>query len=139
MISRIYYTIWSDCIRQIKTVPSNKSDWKFITMTTMSFLMGVNLAFLLLLISSLIIKFTFTIDIDILPGTSLDAALSFFLTFILPMMMINYFLIFKNDRYLTFVDKYKFYNGQYFKKYMLGSLLIPLGVLLISMLYVNFF
>ena len=91
-------------------------------MTTISFLMGVNLAFYLLLTSSLIIKFTFTINIDILPRTSLDAALSFFLTFILPMIIINHFLIFKNDRYLAIVDKYKFYNGQYFKNYMLGSL-----------------
>ena len=129
MISRIYYTIWSDCIRQIKTVPSNKSDWKFNTMTTMSFLMGVNLAYLLLLISSLIIKFTFTIDIDILLGTSLDTDLSIFLTFIMPMIVLNYFLIFKDDRYLTFVDEYKFYNGQYFKNYMLFSLLILLSLL----------
>ena len=140
MITRMYYTIWSDCIKQIKSVPASKSRWKIYSLTIMSLLMGVNLMFLSTIFQRHILGiYIYHLEINFFSGNTINTILESFILFMLPMMLINYFLIFRKDRYLRFIDKYKFYNGKYFLKYLLASLWIPIFLLLFGMLYIKLF
>ena len=139
MISKIYYSIWSDCIKKIQTVPSSKKRWRFYTLTVMSLLMALNFMFVMMVIqnSTLGVHYFYKLNIDIFPDTKLDAFLSFFILFMLPMLVINYILIIRNDRYKKIIDMYPTQNGKLFLKYLLASLWIPFLLLIISLLYFN--
>lgn len=125
MILDIYYKIWVDCIVKAKSIPKNEKDWPFFTMIFMSMSMALNLIFILFILSNLqIVDKIYKIPINVFDGTRLDALLSFFASYLLPMLLINYFLIFNNGRYKRFLTKYKSYNGKLFISYFLGSVLI---------------
>lgn len=138
MIKKIYFGIWTDCIKQIKSVPRSKDGWKFYSLTVMSLLMGINWMFLSMFIlsSSWGKEFEYSVDIGIF-GKTIGILLEGFILFMLPMLVLNYLLVFRNDRYLTFIDKYDFQNGKWFRKYLLLSLWLPVVALCLGLLYVN--
>lgn len=140
MLAKVYYTIWTDCIKKIQTVPASKANWKFITLVFMSTLMGLNLMFLsVILPNQFLWNFLNYLKIDYFKGNTLDTLFNGLIQFMLPMLIINYLLIFRNDRYKKIIDNYNFYNGKYFLKYLLASLWIPFVLLIAGMLYVIFF
>lgn len=129
----IYYKIWVDCIIKARSIPANKNNWKRFTMIFMSMVMAINFAMIMAILQRNILQFSFyDFRVDILPGTKLDAFISFFVLYLLPMLLINYFLIFKNNRYEILLEKYKSYNGKLFISYFLASLILPLLLLVIG-------
>jgi hypothetical protein len=73
--------------------------------------------------------------VDIFPGKNLDALISGFTLFILPNVLLNYFLIFRNNRYEMLLTKYKSYNGKLFISYFLASLALPLLLIVVGKLF----
>jgi hypothetical protein len=69
-----------------------------------------------------ITKSIFKIPVDIFPGTRIDALVSFFISYLLPFLLLNYFLIFYKDKYKELIKLYPSYDGKLFLKYFLGSL-----------------
>jgi len=121
---RVYYEVWVDAITKIRSRPQNAGMWKFFCMTFISMAMALNLWFLtfvLMLNAKITIPF-FPIHIDVFPGTRIDAFVSFFVSYLLPMLTSNYFLIFRNDRWRELVKQYESQNGKFFLKYFLGSI-----------------
>jgi hypothetical protein len=51
--------------------------------------------------------------------------------FILPCVLINYLLIFRNNRYEKLLNKYPNYGGKLAHSYFLTSMLLPLILILI--------
>lgn len=124
----LYYNIWTDCIKKAQSQPRNKDDWKVYTLLFMSIAMTFNLIFLLFIFSEINIINTIPIlKINITGITYLDGFLRFFISYLLPFLLINYFFIFYRNRYLKILQKYKYYNGRLFIVYFLGSI----GILLI--------
>jgi hypothetical protein len=54
--------------------------------------------------------------------------------FFLPPLLTNYLLIFKNNKFLALIEKYKSDNGNYFVWYFFTSLFLPLIILVIAYL-----
>ncbi len=131
----IYYKIWVDCIVKARSIPANKNNWKRFTMIFMSMAMALNFMLLMAILQRKLLGVSFYhLKVDVFPGTKLDAFISFFILFLLPMLLINYFLIFRNNRYELILEKYKSYNGKLFISYFLASLILPLSLIVIGMI-----
>jgi len=132
----IYYKVWVDAIRKVKSAPSNKGVWGLYAMIYMSIVMSMNFIFLVLIFERSIVGCSlYLLDIDIFPSENLNMFLSFFIRFVLPFVLVNYFLIFFNKRYEKLLSKYESENGKLFARYFIGSLSIPLVVLWIGILF----
>lgn len=132
----IYYKIWVDCITKARSIPANKNNWKQFSMVFMSMVMAINFAMIMAIVQRNILQFSFyDLRIDVFPGRKLDAFISFFVLYLLPMLIINYYLIFKNNNYEILLVKYKSHDGKLFIGYFVTSLAIPLLVLIISQLF----
>lgn len=136
MILHVYYKIWVDCISKACSIPTNKNNWKGFTMIFMSMAMSLNFALFIAILQRNILGFSFyNININIFPGTKLDAFVCFFILFILPNILLNYFLIFRHDRYKMLLTKYKPNNGKLFICYFLTSLTLPLLLIVLGKLF----
>ncbi len=136
----LYYKIWVDAIVKMRSLPANKGLWKFYSITFISTAMAVNLALIIALIQRHILRFTFyQIKIDIFPGTKIDALISFFILYFSIPLVINYFLIFKNNRYELLIEKYKSYNGKLCAAYLVISYFLPLILLYLSYFITKYF
>ncbi len=131
----MYYKIWADLIIKLRSIPKNKDIWKFYSITFMSIAMALNLVFLLAIIQRNILGYTFySLNIDVFPGTKIDAFVSFFIRFLLPFLLLNYFLVFHNRKYEKIISRHKGHNGKLFVPYFLSSLILPLLILWIGIL-----
>lgn len=136
----LYYKIWVDAIVKLRSRPQNARMWKFFAMTFISMAMALNLIFFLLLLSDFgITKGIFKISINIFSGSRIDAFISFFVSYLLPFLLMNYFLIFYKNQYNKLIMCYPSHNGRLFLKYFLGSLGAILGYFLIAFLIVKMF
>ena len=140
MFAKIYYTIWSDGIKQMEIVGSKKTIfWKLYLNLIISSAMFVKLLFISAIVPKKFIwDYILYLKIDYFKGYTLDALFNgLILTLIF--FLVNYFLVFRNDRYKTFMEDYKFYHGKYCLRYIVASFYIPIGILLAGMIYVNYF
>lgn len=118
---RIYYKICVDAI--VKSKAANNGIWKFNTIMFMS-------AFLSLIFMSIVILlkrfFPEYINFSIFPDNyikkSLDVKLEAIMLYLIPSLIINYFLIIYNKRYEKLLLNYKSSNGKYMLRFMLFSL-----------------
>lgn len=132
----IYYKIWADCIHKATSLPSNQKNWKVYTTIFMSMAMALNLALIIAIFQRNVIRSVFyEVKVDIFPGTKLDSFLSFFLLYLIIPILINYFLIFRRNRYEKLLTKYQSYNGKLFISYFLASLILPASILIVSQLF----
>jgi len=132
----IYYKIWVDCISKVRSMPANKSNWKRFTLGFMTITMAINFACIMSVLQRNILgNYFYHFEVDFFPGTKLDSLISGFVLFVLPNLVLNYFLIFRNNRYEILLEKYKSHNGKLFFLYFFTSLALPLLVLIISQLF----
>lgn len=130
---KLYYTIWVDCILRAKSQPQNKNNWKFFTMIFMGMAMAINfITFMTILQRNILQKSFYNLEVNIFSETKLNALVSFFILFLLPPLILNYLLIFRNNRYKQLIRRYKYYNGKLFVRYFLGSIILPFVLLLMG-------
>jgi len=130
----IYYKIWVDAIRKINRSPLYKRDWKWMTQAHITTMMGLNLMFLSSIIQKSIIgKFYYDINIELFKNDNYNGFIESIIMFFLPPFLLNYFLIFRNQKYEVLLEKYKDIKEYYFFSYYFGSMIIMLLVLLIGM------
>lgn len=126
-----YYKIWIDCIIRMKSIPTNTTDWKYKCMIFMSMAMSGNLIIIMVALMKYVFHDDFyIIYIDIFPGENLDYFLDFFILYLGPIMIINYLLIFFNNRYKNLLVRYPYYNGKLFAIYFVCSLILPLIIII---------
>lgn len=137
MLKRIYYTIWTDLIRQLQSTSASKKRWKFYSLLLMSSLMGINIIFLAAVLpNKFMAEYLDYIKLDYFKGNKLDTLLNG-LIIMIPMYLINYILIFRNNKYIYIINKYTYHNGKCFFKYLLATLWIPFILLVVGMIYVR--
>ena len=129
----LYFKIWVDVIIKIRKNPLRKEDWKLMVQIYMAITMALNLMFLFAILQRNILHFSFyDIEINLFSSKILNDLISGFILFFLPPLLINYLLVFKNEKYLMLIEKYKSQNINYFFGYFFTSLFLPLIVLIIA-------
>lgn len=125
---KLYYTLWVDCIKNIKA--KNEEGWKVKSMVAMSMAMIFNLTFLVSILPKGILGYSFFSDYEYV-----NNVVNYVVLIVLPLIVINYFLIFYNERYKKILEKYQYKKGRYFVTYFLFSMLTPIIVLMIGMIF----
>jgi len=127
-----YYKIWVDAITTLRAVPANKKVWKFYAMISISMAMALNLLLIMAIFQKYILQISFdNLQINIFHNQAADTFFTFFTFFLLLPLIINYFLIFRNNRYNQLITKYKYYNGKLFLSYSIISYFLPPVLLMI--------
>lgn len=119
----VYYLIWVDAIVNFRKHNPARTDWKislFIIQTTCN---ALNLWAILLWLKFFEI-FSFKIEVDIFPGTLLNSAAGFIVQFASPFILLNYFLIFHNNRHKKLIERYPHKNGKLAMVYTMVSALV---------------
>ncbi len=132
-----YYKIWVDGIRRIQSVPQSKADWKYYTMIFISMAMALQLGLIITLLEMYVFHSNFyRIDINIFPGEKLDYFLAFFILYLLPSLILNYFLIFFNNRYEKILKKYEYkYDGILYVIYTVGTFIFTMLLVVSIFIY----
>jgi hypothetical protein len=129
----IYYEIWADAIQVTKK--NDSEQWKAATLIPMSVIEGINLLALLLLLRIISNgELPVVMEVKLTHISIINYAVSILLTFFLPFVLLNYLLIFYNDRYQQITNFYKGKNGRLYLRYVLASLgviVVPLVIKLI--------
>ena len=94
----------------------------------LNFLLVVNIIQLFILKRTL-----YTVDLYFLPAI-LKTKAEFLLRFVVPVVLINYLLIFRNDRYQKLIKRYPYRNGKLFLAYFLCSLGVPVVLLWVGII-----
>ncbi|MGZ3874081.1 MAG: hypothetical protein ACXVJD_14260 [Mucilaginibacter sp.] len=125
----IYYRIWADAIVSQKEKKAEGTNWKLYTLVPISILEGLNLFtvfyWVRVIVSRNLLLF---MPVNIFNARPLNGFISVVITFFIPFLIINYLLIFNNDRYKRLTGQYGSRNGTLYKKYALislGLLIIP--------------
>ena len=132
----LYYKIWVDAIIKINRNPILKKDWKWMTHAHITTMMGLNLMFISAIIQkNLIGKFYYDINFKIFLNENLNGFIESIFLYFLPPFLLNYFLIFKNNKYENLLEKYKDIRGYYFFSYFFGSIIIMLSFIIFGFIY----
>ena len=128
----IYYKLWVDLIKRASSL--HKSNWKIGCMIGMSMSMAFNLVLLMMLLQQYVFRsFFYHIEFPSFPPL-LSHVSSFLLIFVLPCVIINYLLIFRNNRYENLLKEYSYYQGKLFIIYFICSMFLPVLLLWIAIL-----
>jgi hypothetical protein len=123
-MKNIYYLIWVDAIVNIEKNTNHKKDWKFFSMLYMTLLNSLNLGFVLILLAYIFKVRVIWVKSTIFEWEMLNSFFSFVIQFALPLILLNYFLIFYRDRYKRLIQIYPDKNGKLFAAYLLCSIFV---------------
>lgn len=118
-----YYKIWADAIVSQQQKRGEHTSWKLYTIVPVSALQGINLFTVFYWMKVIVDRgLLLSMPVGVFDARPLNGFISVLITFFLPFVILNYLLIFYNDRYKILVDKYGSENGKLYKKYTLISL-----------------
>jgi len=106
-MNNLYYKIWSDAIISFRKNHPKRKDWKSATFILLTWIQVLNLWTILIWLKFFNILNIPLISIDMFPGKLLDDFFAFTIEFALPFGILNYFMIFYNNRYKKITQKYK--------------------------------
>jgi len=128
----LYYRIWADAIVSQKKKRSEHTSWQLYTLVPMSVLQGINLLTFFYWMKVIVNRYLpLFMPVDIFNAHPLNDFVSVIITFIAPFAILNYLLIFNNERYKNIIQKYTAQDGKLYKKYILisiGLLIIPVVI-----------
>ena len=105
-MKNIYYMIWADAILSFKKHHPNK-EWKFKLFIQVTWIHALNFWVIFIWLKFFNILHIPLISIDVFPGELLNDFFAFTIEFALPFGILNYFLIFYNNRYEKIIQKCK--------------------------------
>jgi hypothetical protein len=133
---RLYYSIWADAITAARASRAEASSWKAFTLVPISLLMGLNLLTLFIWLKKLINHYLpLYLPVHIFSANLINDFIAILLTLFVPFLLLNYLLIFVNDRYQQILATYPGQNGKLYRKYVL----ITLGILAIPLVITSMF
>lgn len=106
-MNNIYYMIWSDAILSFRKYHPKRKDWKLTIFLYITWIHSLNLWIVLLWLKFFKIFTMPLLSIDVFPGELLDDFFAFAIEFALPFVILNYYLVFYNNRYEKIIQKYK--------------------------------
>lgn len=127
----IYYKIWADAIKQARARKTLNEGWKLMPLVSMSVLMGLNLLALFLLLHAFNRRLLLLFPVHIFETTGYNTSISVILTYFLPFVILNYLLVFTNNRYEVIAQNYRSKHSKLYRNYALISIaVIAIPVLL---------
>jgi len=134
---KLYYEIWVDCITRMRSVESNKSNWKVKGIIFMSLAMTLNFVLIMVVLQREVLGFNFyEINLPSLTGF-VNFVFTILLLYIFPCVFINYLLIFRNNKYEKLLIMYKYHNGKLCLTYYIISYFSPIVLLWIGVLWLG--
>lgn len=127
-----YYLIWSDAIQRFRKHHPDRRDWKLALFTLLTWMHALNAWIIILWLKYFKILIIPKFNFNLFPGTLLDGFFTFTIEFALPFGILNYFLVFYNNRYEKFTEKYKSIKTRYALIY---SFSMTLGAFISAILY----
>jgi ABC-type uncharacterized transport system fused permease/ATPase subunit len=128
----LYYRIWVDLIKRAKTQPENRETWPMGAMIFMSIAMSSNFTLILTILQKQLFGFYFYyLEFTFLPNYA-ATVISFIILFVLPCVLINYFLIFYRQKYKSLLKKYPMKEGRLFLTYFFISMLSPIVLIILG-------
>ena len=129
----LYYRIWVDAIIRLRS--RDEKNWKFKGMFLMSISMTCNFALFSVILERNILHTNFyKIDMPFFSDDT-NAICSTLFLYLLPCIVVNYILILRNNRYEKLLKKYPYHDGKLSITYILISLLLPVILLWIGILF----
>jgi len=128
-----YYEIWADAIEKAEKTNSYKThrDKMFTLLSIFSLAQGFNLQTFFIAISPFW-KIDSLIKLDIFPGNVMDKLVASLLTFYLPFVIVNYFLIFYKKKYMAHTVRKRINTGgKLFMLYFVFSILLFFIVMIV--------
>lgn len=126
----IYYKIWADAILFEKAKREKDINWKTITIISVSLLQGLNLLVLLYLLRWISRgQMPILLPLSIFNMSALNSACAIILVFFIPFVILNYLLVYYNNRYLEIIKTYPNRKGKLYRNYFLwsvGIIIIPI-------------
>lgn len=130
-----YYLVWADAIRSIRKNHPNEKHWKSKIFIYITFIHSLNLALIVMWLKYFKLIELPKFNIDLFGLRLLDGSLSFFIEFGTLFLLLNYLLIFRNNRYEILLEKYSESKVRYFLVYFLSVLgLILLSIILLGIM-----
>lgn len=127
----LYFQIWVDCIKRLRSNKASKENWQSKSMIVMSTLMTINFVTLMILIQEFIFGFYFyELNLPFLSDHQ-NNVVTLLVLFLLPCVLFNYITIFHKNRLNKLLIKYPYSQGKLILSYLLVSMLIPIIFLLI--------
>ena len=122
---RFFYSVWVDCIIRTRSIEANKNDWKTKSLFYMSEAMTFNFVLIMVVFQGDVLGFYFyEINLPFLSGFA-NYIIPMSLLYALPCFIMNYLLIFRNNRYEKLLKKYKYHNGKLILKYYIVIFFLP--------------
>jgi hypothetical protein len=132
----LYYKIWVDAIVATRAKKAEASGWKLYTLAPMSLLLGINLFTMLLWMKTLVNhRLPLVLPVNIFDYRLINDFISAIVTLFIPFVLLNYLLIFSNERYERIVARFPPRGGNLYRRYVL----ISLGILAIPVLIVKLY
>lgn len=105
-MENMYYKIWVDAIKRIQKNHPRKKDWKISIFIFLTWMNATNIWIIFVWL-----KFFGIVNLElpifkIFPGKVLNSFLGFVIFFALPIGIVNYLLIFHNNRYKKLLNNY---------------------------------
>lgn len=130
---KLFYSIWVDCIIRMKSIEKNRNNWKKTGLFYMSLAMAFNFILIMVVFQKQVLNFYFyEINLSFL-NDFLNYAFTILVLYLFPCFLINYLLIFRNNRYEKLLEKYKYHNGKLCLNYYMISFLLPVVLLWIGL------
>lgn len=101
-----YYAFWADAINSYHHHHPHDESWKTKLLTMNSIIHGMGFWIIYIVLKWLKIISFDLLYIDLFPGKMINSALSFAIPLVLPMVLINYLLVFRKNRYKKLLRKY---------------------------------
>ncbi len=125
----LYFRIWANCIYRLKSQPANKKTWKAGSMILMTLAMSMNMLLLLTVFQRYVLhKYYYKFDVPEM-STYANNVLLFIILYVFPCFMLNYFLIFRNDRYKSLLKIHQNETDNLFITYFVISMALPVILL----------
>jgi hypothetical protein len=125
IIKKMYFEIFADHIESINRLKNpmyGRKEMYFRALLVFSLAQLLNIGILLFILIGLGVNVDIFFEFDIFPGKILNGFLSSFITFILPLMLINYLLVFHKKTYLKYTDNRRINTGGWaLMIYFMGS------------------
>lgn len=126
-----YYKVWIECIIRLKKQHLVSSNWKRDSMLIMTFLMSFNLFTIMMITQYRIGSFFFKLNVNNFPP-SVDFVVTLFFLYFLPILFLNYFLIFYKNKYENLIILFSKNKLNFLYGYILFSIFTPLIIFWIS-------
>ena len=133
----IYYKIWTDAINQARARKTPGEAWKLMPLMSMSVLMGLNLLALFLFLHALNHSLLLLFPVHIFETTGYNTGISIILTYFLPFVILNYLLVFNNNRYEAIAQNYRSKNNKLYRNYALISIGIVVIPVVLKLMFFN--